>query len=287
MKNVMVLGSTGMVGHVVVAYMKQQGYQVYGISQSEINSHNSRKIDVTEFDKVSAYIEETHSEVVVNCVGLLQNACNERPDKAVLINSYLPHYLENCYKNKGVKIVHLSTDCVFSGDRGNYTEDDIPDGKSYYDRSKALGEIVNEKDLTFRMSIIGPDRRESGTGLFNWFMKQSGTVCGYQYALWNGVTSLELAEAIVRAVETDLCGLYHLVPEDTISKYELLVLIQRIFDKSDVEIKENISVRLNKCLINSRTDFSYKVKGYEEQIGNMRCWIEHNGEGYPGYIKRS
>ena len=101
----------------------------------------------------------------------------------------------------------MSTDCVFSGKTGGYDESSLRDGETFYDRSKALGELENQKDLTFRNSIIGPDLNEEGIGLFNWFMKQTGEINGYTKAMWTGVTTLTLAKAMESAVQQGLTGL--------------------------------------------------------------------------------
>jgi len=281
MKKVVVLGSTGMAGHMISCYMEEQGFVVYRVSRSEKNSEMSRRIDVVNIDQVIQYIDEVGADVVINCIGLLQKQCEERSDLAVLINSYMPHCLEYHYERSRVKIIHLSTDCVFSGERGNYREDDLPDGKTFYDRSKSLGEINNDKDITLRMSIIGPDVDENGTGLFNWFMKQNGTINGYSNAIWNGVTTLELAEAIVAAIEVDLTGLYHLVPHGSIDKYNLLLLFQKIFEKTNIKVVEDGGFAVNKSLVNSRHDFNYQVKDYPTQIMNMKLWIDRNKCLYP------
>ena len=167
--NIAVLGSTGMAGHVVARYLEERGHRVFRTSRSEKDTHTSAAIDVTDFSALGAWLTQVQADVVVNCVGLLQHACEEHPDRAVLVNSYLPHWLEQ-WTRDDAKVIHLSTDCVFSGRRGGYREDDTPDGETMYDRSKSLGELRNGKDLTLRMSILGPDIDTKGTGLFNWFM---------------------------------------------------------------------------------------------------------------------
>lgn len=286
MKKIVVLGSTGMAGHIISLYLERQGFDVFRISRSETNSDKSCKIDVSNTDELMAYIDEVKADVVVNCVGLLQKSCEERPDLAVLINSYLPHCLENHYRGMGTKIIHLSTDCVFSGEKGCYTEEDLPDGRTFYDRSKALGEIDNKKDLTFRMSIIGPDIDASGTGLLNWFMKQTDQVNGFTNALWNGITTLELAEAIEAAVNENISGVYQLVPKEYISKHDLLILFKKIFEKNDVDILPDSNFVMDKTLVNNRKDFMYLVKSYPEQLIRLRQWIEENSELYPDYYSK-
>lgn len=283
MKNVVVLGSTGMAGHMISYYLEEAGFQVFRVSRSEKNTENSRSIDVVNIKELLQYIDEVRADVVINCIGLLQKACEERPDMAVLINSYLPHCLEKHYENTKVKIIHLSTDCVFSGERGNYKENEIQDGRTFYDRSKALGEICNKKDITFRMSIIGPDIDINGTGLLNWFMKQSGAINGYSKAFWNGITTLELAKAIEKSMNENLTGLYQLVPSKGIDKYNLLILFNEILKKKKVNIVPKDTVVVNKCLINTRNDFSFQVKDYPEQIKELKDWIENHKNLYPEY----
>lgn len=283
MMKIVVLGSTGMAGHMISLYLEEKGFQVYRVSRSESNSDRSRKIDVIDMKELVEYIDGIKSDVVINCVGLLQESCEMRPDLAVLINSYLPHYLENHYRDSETKIIHLSTDCVFSGTSGNYKVGDLPDGRTLYDRSKALGELENKKDLTFRMSIIGPDIDIEGTGLMNWFMKQTGTIRGFSNVIWNGITTLELSEAIVEAITQDLKGIYQLVPDEVTNKYQLLLLVQHFFEKSDVRITEDKVMGVNKSLVNERNDFNYHVKDYRGQLASLKQWLHEHRNLYPCY----
>jgi dTDP-4-dehydrorhamnose reductase len=283
MKKIIVLGGTGMAGHVVAAFLKESGFDVYSVSRSEKNSDKNRNVDVTDFPALGGFFDEVSPGIIVNCIGLLQRACEDRPDLAILVNSYLPHWIEQRYKESDVKLIHLSTDCVFSGNRGGYRESDTPDGTSFYDRSKSLGEIVNSKDLTFRMSIIGPDKHENGTGLFNWFMKQKGTICGYTKAFWNGVTTIELARAIKSAIEQNLSGLYHLVPKEPIDKYHLLLLFKKHFNREDVTVEPFDGFAADKTLVNTRTDFRFEVPAYINQIKAMTAWVHGHKDYYPNY----
>jgi len=175
----------------------------------------------------------------------------------------------------------MSTDCVFSGKSGNYSENSIKDGKDMYARSKALGEIDNDKDLTFRMSIIGPEIRANGTGLFEWFMKQTDSVNGYKNVYWTGVTTLELAKAMDRAIDHDLKGLYHLVPQKNISKFELLHLFKQIW-KKEITILEDTSQKHNKSLLNNRIDFKFEVGTYYNQLFDLKLWMS-KANLYPTY----
>lgn len=152
-------------------------------------------------------------DVIINCIGALIKESEEHPDRAVFINSFFPHYLARLGNELNFKLIHLSTDCVFSGEKGDYSETDFKDGKDFYAQTKALGEIINGDHLTFRTSFIGPEMKERGTGLFHWFMTQNGKVYGYSRVYWTGITTLELAKAIDRAIEKNLKSLYHLVPQ--------------------------------------------------------------------------
>ena len=148
-------------------------------------------------------------------------------------------YLTEITKDTKTRIVHMSTDCVFAGNDGPYYEDTLPNGATFYDRSKAMGEINTSKDLTFRNSIVGPDVKTSGIGLFNWFMKQEGEVDGYTGAIWTGVTTYTLAKAMEQALKENLTGLYNLVNNESINKYNLLCLFNTYFRAGEVKIKPN------------------------------------------------
>lgn len=279
----LVLGAGGMAGHVVATYLHEAGYDVDTISARNKLDDSTILLDVTNKSQLETYLKSNHYDAVINCIGILVQQSDKRPDLATYLNSYLPHYLEFFYHDKKTKIIHLSTDCVFSGLNPPYQEKSEYDGHLFYDRSKALGEIKNDKDLTFRMSIIGPDMQKEGVGLFNWFMKQSGETSGYTKAIWGGITTIELAKGIDAALKTDLRGLYHLVPDENISKFNLLKLFQETFDRTDIILKENDAVALDKTLINTRTDFDYSVPNYKTMISEMATWIKNHPDLYPHY----
>ena len=148
-----VLGSTGMAGHMVSLYLEEAGYMVYRASRSERNTLTSRTVDAADPAALRAWLEEVRPDGVVNCIGLLQRACEARPDRAVLLNAYIPHYLESLFSQERTKVIHLSTDCVFSGSKGGYAENALPDGRTMYDRSKALVEQWLEKYPTIRVVL--------------------------------------------------------------------------------------------------------------------------------------
>lgn len=280
MQKIAVLGATGMAGHVIALFLEERGYDVYRMSRSITPSDKNIQIDASDFPKLIQWLEEIKPDVIVNSIGILQREADARPDIAIQMNAYLPRKLEQQFKDTSTKLIHLSTDCVFSGATGGYSEESFPDGMTMYDRSKALGEVINAKDLTFRMSIIGPDTDLNGTGLFNWFMKQQGLTNGYSKALWNGVTTIELSKAIEAAIKQELSGLYHLTPNGKINKLDLLLLFQREFGKKNVDIVAFDSYVVDKTLINTRTDFNYIIPTYPEMIREMALWVNEHKRLY-------
>jgi len=281
---ILVLGATGMVGHVITIFLNEKRYDVTALSRKKIKYCKYIIGEITKFDLIKKTINNGNYNLVINAVGVLNKNAEDKKSVAILINSYLPHYLSEITKNTKTKIVHISTDCVFSGKNGDYTENSFRDGQSFYDRSKALGELNNEKDLTFRSSIVGPDINKNGIGLLNWFMKQNGNIFGYNKNLWTGVTSLTLAKAIEVTIRENIFGIYNLVNNKIVSKYELLQLFNKNMRHNKIKILPSDEIKLKKTLINTRNDFSFKVPSYEEMVIELKKWIDAHKDLYPHYF---
>ena len=279
----LVLGATGMAGHTISLYLKEQGHDVTAFSISPFPFCKNIQGDATDKDFVTKMIKDGAYDVVINCIGILNQVCDEEPSKAVYLNSYFPHLVADILKGSKTKLIHMSTDCVFSGKAGSYDENSFRDGETFYDRTKALGEIEDNKNLTFRNSIIGPDMNEHGIGLFNWFMKQDGDITGYTKAIWTGVTTLTLAKAMEKVAMEDLVGIYNLVNNESINKFDLLGLFNKHMKDGEINISPSDTVNLNKSLVNNRKDFSFIVPSYEEMIVEMKEWIYSHIELYPHY----
>lgn len=280
----LVLGATGMAGHTISIYLKEAGHDVTAFSRHEVSYCKSIKGDASDFKNLKKVVFEGKYDVIINAVGILNQEAEDRKSETILLNSYLPHFLSDITKERETRIIHMSTDCVFSGKTGKYSENSLRDGETFYDRSKALGELENSKDLTFRNSIIGPDINKNGIGLFNWFMKQEGNINGYTKAIWTGVTTLTLAKAIEQALKENITGIYHLVSNETINKYELLKLFNKHMKDNKIEIFPDDMFSMDKSLINNRKDFSFKVPSYETMIIEMKEWINNHKEIYPHYL---
>ena len=281
---ILVLGCNGMAGHLISLYFKEKGHEVVGFARQQSQLLDSTIIgDASDMALIKKVIEEGNYEAVINSIGLLNQFAENNKAMAVLLNGYLPHYLVELTKDTKTRIIHMSTDCVFAGNDGPYYEDTLPNGASFYDRSKAIGEFNNDKDLTFRNSIIGPDIKASGIGLFNWFMKQEGPIGGFTGAIWTGVTTYTLAKAMEAALNENLTGLYNLVNNTSINKFDLCSLFNKYFRAGEVEINPNDKLQLDKTLKCTRTDFSFHVPSYEQQIKDMREWVDAHPSLYPHY----
>lgn len=279
----LVLGASGMAGHVISIYLKEKGHDVVGYCRRAVSFVEFIKGDVKNLQRLKNVIETGNYDIVVNAVGILNQFAESDKESAAFLNGYLPHLLAKLTENMNTRIIHMSTDCVFSGKNAPYTESSFRDGESFYDRSKALGELNDEKNLTLRNSIVGPDINENGIGLFNWFMKQNGEINGYTNAMWTGMTTLQLAKTIEAAAISDAHGLVNMVCEKNISKYDLLKLFNRYMRNNDVKINPYDDFSLDKTLVRTNFEFDYSVPDYETMIIEMSKWIREHKYLYPHY----
>lgn len=282
---ILVLGAGGMAGHVISLYLRENGFDVTTLSATHALDKKTSLIDVTDQEKFKSFLKSRTFDVVINCIALLVKPSEVHKDLAIYLNSYLPRYLENFFKDSRTRIVHISTDGVFSGLNPPYKEDSKYDGETFYGRTKSLGEIINSKDLTFRMSIIGPTMRADGTGLLNWFLSQAGEIKGFTNVYWNGVTTLELAKGIKAALNQNLAGLYHFVPNQAISKYEKLQLFKELFEIKNIHIKPARGKAVGTTLVASRTDFAYKIPDYKTMFQDIKVWIDTHQTIYKHYAR--
>ena len=280
-KKVLILGSTGMLGHIFHSYLaKNTDYEIIDLVFRTKLTDDSIICDVTDKKKLKEIIIKTNPDVIVNCIGVLIKGSTNDPSNAIYINSYLPHYLLSITKEINSKLIHVSTDCVFSGKKGSYVESDFRDADDVYGRSKALGELMTEEALTIRTSIIGPEIKKAGEGLLHWFLNQKGTIGGYAQAFWGGVTTFELSKAILIAIEKDIKGLIHLTNGIAINKYDLLNLFKQEFNRIELDINSVSNKKVDKSLKSERTDFGYIVPSYKEMISQMHLNMIENKSLY-------
>lgn len=285
MMRFLVLGATGMAGHVISLYLQEKGYEVLGWSRRQACFlENHIEGDASDLDSIREAIALFRPDVIVNCVGLLNDECDRQPALAVYLNSCFPHCLEQMVNNTGARVFHISTDCVFAGGNGPYSEHSFPDGTSFYDRTKALGELVSPAGLTLRQSIVGPDTDPQGIGLLNWFMMQRGEVAGWTSAIWTGLTTLELARAVEACALDGASGLVNMVPPGRgLTKYELLVLFRDHIRSDEIIIHPISGNGTDKTLIRTALLDGYHPNSYEKQVEELGVWIRDHGDLYPHY----
>jgi dTDP-4-dehydrorhamnose reductase len=283
---ILVLGGAGMLGHQLVASLGKE-FEVWATLRGPVPASASARlfppdrtiggIDVLNTDAVTDVMARVRPDAVINSVGIIkQLAAAKDPFLSVSINSLLPHRLHRLCRAAGARLIHFSTDCVFSGRKGGYTEDDPSDALDLYGRSKFLGETVGEGALTIRSSIIGHELG-SASGLVEWFLSQRGKrVQGYRRALFSGFTTPEMAR-IVQQVLTqhpDLSGALQ-VSSEPINKYDLLMLMRQAYGV-DVEIAPDDTVRIDRTLDSTRFR---QLTGYEppawpqmiQEMADSRC----------------
>jgi dTDP-4-dehydrorhamnose reductase len=277
---VLVLGVTGMLGNAVFRYLSAQpAFSVFGaVRRLSASKHFSGELakqlisgwDAENHDSTIRIFNRIRPDVVINCVGLVkQLAESEDPLQAIPINSMLPHRLAAIAETADARLVHISTDCVFSGSRGMYRETDQPDAKDLYGRTKFLGEVTKSPAITLRTSIIGHEL-ESNRSLVGWFLSQAGPVKGFRRAIFSGLPTVELARVICDFVlpRPELSGLFH-VAAPPIDKYSLLKIIADVYGKS-IEIVPDESFVIDRSLNASK---------FNEATG-------YNSPDWPALIRR-
>jgi len=268
----LILGANGLVGSTFTKYFfERPAYQTIAILRdySKIKLFNEKYHqnfsvinNILDFDETKKKLQGLRPDILINCLGITnkQNLVNSNQIENIInINSVLPHRLQRICADLDVRLIHLSTDCIFSGNKGFYTENDIPDPIDLYGRTKLVGELDFENTLTIRKSVIGHEL-VSRKGLLEWFLHQNNSVQGYKDVFFSGLTVLELAKLIDKYIfpRTDLKGILNISGE-SISKFDLLKIISDIYNKS-IEIIPNQSIKINRTLNSSRFN---KLTGYK------------------------
>lgn len=283
-KKIMILGASGMAGHVIYKYLEEKSeFLIKNISFRQKVNEETIILDVRNFKDLEREISEFKPNIIINAIGILINGSNENPSNSILLNSYFPHYLSNLSNTYNYKVIHLSTDCVFSGkNNGGYVESSFKDADDTYGRSKALGEIDSNFHLTLRTSIIGPEFKQVGQGLLHWFLKQEKEVTGFSSAYWSGITTLQLAKVIYDIiVDSNISGIHHITNNTKISKYDLLLLFKEVWNKS-ITIKKGEGKSVDKSFIDTLN--VAKIPSYRVMLQELKGFMEEN-EKYFNYKK--
>ncbi|WP_316811425.1 SDR family oxidoreductase [Pedobacter heparinus] len=278
---ILILGGDGMLGHQLYKSLKiqhevkvtlRQGLNAYLHLDTFDNTNSFFEIDARDSQRLFEIILHFQPEAVINGVGIVkQRSDSKEIIPSLEINSLLPHKLAEFCASIGARFIHLSTDCVFSGRRGNYQENDFSDAQDIYGRTKFLGEVHGNNCLTLRTSIIGRELSRHSS-LLDWFLSQKGPIEGFKNAIFTGFTTIEMA----RIINSILCdfpmayGVYQ-VSSDPISKYDLLQLIAEKLGH-DIEIIPNENFFCDRSLDSSRfrSEFNYTPPSWSDMIDELK-----------------
>jgi dTDP-4-dehydrorhamnose reductase len=255
---ILILGASGMIGSSLYKRLSaEQNFEVHGsVRDLSIHRYFSESLrerlvisgDLSLNQSIDSILNKVNPEVVINCAGLTKHKKEaDDPEIALPINASMPHQFSSACDDRNIRFIHISSDCVFSGSKGGYVEDDLPDASDLYGRSKALGETIQGNSITLRTSTIGHELN-TNYGLLEWFLSQDKECKGFSKAIFSGLPSVVFAEVIKDFVlpNPDLRGLYH-VSTDPINKYDLLQLIAKIYDKK-IEIKRDQEFTIDRSL---------------------------------------
>lgn len=282
---VLVLGVSGMLGNALFRQLSGRGdLEVFGTARSGsifrfFKDDDARRIetgvDVENFDGLVGVLKHLRPVALINCVGVVKQLASAKdPLHTIPINAILPHRLAELCGLCGARLIHVSTDCVFSGRKGNYQEGDEPDAEDLYGRSKLLGEVVDDLNaITLRTSIIGRELM-THNGLVEWFLSQRGQVRGFSEAIFSGLPTDELATVIADRVlpRPELHGLYHVAAE-RVNKYDLLQIIKTVYECS-TQIVKDTTVKIDRSLDASkfRRATGYVAPSWPELIERMHAF---------------
>jgi len=268
--DLLILGVNGLLGNTLFKYFNElDNLKTYGFLRNKERLikkckyfNNTRIIEknVIESDNLFLLLNEYKPKIVINCLGIVkQNPLSNDSQNSIKVNSLFPHILYKCCQKLNSRLIHFSTDCIFSGIKGSYRESDTSDANDIYGRSKYLGEIYGSNAITLRTSFIG-NEIVTNRALVNWFLSQTGTIKGYKKAIYSGLTTLEIARVLNKYVipNHSLEGLYHL-SSFKIDKYTLLNLLKDIYSKK-IDIEEDSDYVIDRSLNSDK----FKLKtGYE------------------------
>ena len=269
-----------MLGHMVYHFLDSTNkYDLFNLSfRNKLNS-KTIIVDISDQQKLSNLINEISPDVIINCIGILIKGSNQNIKNAIYINGYFPHWLKDVCKEIDCKLIHISTDCVFSGKNGENDENSIKDAIDDYGKTKSLGEFNSINHLCIRTSIIGPELKQNGEGLMDWLFNQQGTINGFKNVFWSGVTTLELAKAIHFSIENNISGLWNVTNGEAISKFDLLKTIIKTFSINKLKLEPNTDKISDKSLKSIR-DINYKVPSYDRMLEELAEYYRQNKNKY-------
>ena len=265
-RKVLILGVGGMLGHACFDHFNQlDGFETFGTWRKP-TLDKVRSFDASN-ESIQELIKNVKPDWIINCIGVIKQKIDEN-DKASVentlqINEYFPHQIAKAVAGTKIKVIQIATDCVFNGLHGNYSEVSPHNALDLYGKSKSKGEVVSPEFLNLRVSIIGKEI-ESNYSLVSWFLSQKigSEIDGYLNHFWNGITSRTFARIVSGIILNDKfdCGTFNIIPADQISKYDLLQLLRKYFDRKDVLIRPiNASSSVNRTLLTTNLNFNASI----------------------------
>ena len=292
---ILILGGNGMIGHKVYQVLSDVHQDTWVLLRQSLGTvknselFNSQKVisehDLTDLAKLGDTLDNLNPDLIINAVGItIRRGVENSISRSVVVNSALPHFIEEWVdRNDGKRVIHFSTDCVFSGGSGSYTEESVPDANDVYGKTKALGEISGPKSLTLRGSMIGREI-ENKTELLEWFLKnKSNVVKGFSEVIYSGITTLQMALFVKQIIAQfpNLSGIYN-VASIPISKYDLLNLFNEHFKNGSTIIQEK-GYKSKKDLIANKfySETGFKVPEWKDLVIDL----QRDSEKYCKYYK--
>lgn len=277
-EKILILGASGMVGHTLFTLMQKRGFEVYGTTRNIeklplnfIETFWGTLYQVNRIEDIFQLINNLRPTILINAIGLIKQTKCAFASEYVIINSYLPCKLAELFSNS-MRIIHFSTDCVFDGKKGNYTEKDNPNATDIYGKTKAIGEIIYKNCLTLRLSVIGHEIKDK-KNLLEWFLNlpENSTIKGYGKAIFSGITTVELEKVLSEIIlpNKEIEGLYH-ISSLPISKYDLLTLVKNIYNKN-IKIEKDEDFTIDRSLNSEKfkKEFGYSFPSWENMIKNL------------------
>lgn len=294
---VLILGGTGMLGHVLFrGLFKKPGLIVHATARGldgiadrfpeELKRNMRLGVDASNFDEVIRALASVQPDVVINCIGLIkQLPLASDPLSSITVNAQLPHRITLVCRAAKARMIHISTDCVFDGKKGSYTEKDPTNADDLYGQTKMLGEVSYPHSLTLRSSIIGHELK-TRLGLVEWFLSQRNPVRGFTKAIYSGFPTIEMVRIISDFVlpNPDLHGIYN-VSSAPISKYDLLQLVAKRYEKR-IAIEPFDGFALDRSLNSSafRAQTGYVPPSWEKLVEEMHADYQVNAESYHAVV---
>jgi dTDP-4-dehydrorhamnose reductase len=294
MVTISILGASGMLGSGVVDYLSSRNFELIEINRHGRPSHETSAH--IKFDAATSNIDDLvdkipEGSIVINCAGVIKHKIDiadpRTINEAIRVNSLFPYTLANACMKKDISIIQVATDCVYSGKDGNYSESTLKDPQDIYGITKSAGEFNFDNTMTLRCSLVGLEK-STHIEFLEWVLShpRKGTVTGFTNHLWNGVTVLDIAKFIEGAVHQKFFrnGIHHLVPEGSMSKFELIQLFCAEFDRGDLVVKETeAKTAVNRVLVTDNPELNAemwslaqynKVPSIPELLATYAAWIK-------------